>query len=217
MQPPKPFKIKDEQIWISPGRTLFWEAEKALIASDLHFGKTGHFRKAGIAVPAAVFKEDLQRLFNQVQYFQPDKLIIVGDLFHSKQNKELDLFRKWRDDLGGICVTLVKGNHDILLDGWYKKASIQVVNEVLTIGSFCFRHDLEKCESGKDEYLFSGHIHPGIVINGLGKQSLRFPCFYFTKEYCVLPAFSHFTGVALIDPQKGEEVFAIVNNTIVHL
>lgn len=217
MQPPKPFKIKDEQIWISPGRTLFWEAEKALIASDLHFGKTGHFRKAGIAVPAAVFKEDLQRLFNQVQYFQPDKLIIVGDLFHSKQNKELDLFRKWRDDLGGISVTLVKGNHDILLDGWYKKASIQVVNEVLTIGSFCFRHDLEKCESGKDEYLFSGHIHPGIVINGLGKQSLRFPCFYFTKEYCVLPAFSHFTGVALIDPQKGEEVFAIVNNTIVHL
>ncbi len=217
MQPPKPYKIKNQQVWISPGRTLYWESEKALIASDLHFGKTGHFRKAGIAVPAAVFKEDLQRLFDQVQYFQPNKLIIVGDLFHSKQNKELDLFQKWRDDLGGVSVTLVKGNHDILLDSWYKNASIEVVKEVLTIGSFCFRHDLEKCERGKDEYLFSGHIHPGIVINGLGKQSLRFPCFYFTRDYCVLPAFSHFTGVALIDPQKGEEVFAIVNNTIVQM
>ena len=217
MQPPKPYKIKNQQLWISPGRTIYWETEKALIASDLHFGKTGHFRKAGIAVPAAVFKEDLQRLFNQVQYFQPDKLIIVGDLFHSKQNKELELFQKWRDDLGGISVTLIKGNHDILLDSWYKKASIEVVKESLTIGSFCFRHDLEKCESGTEEYLFSGHIHPGILINGLGKQSLRFPCFYFTKEYCVLPAFSHFTGVALIDPQKGEEVFAIVNNTIVQM
>ncbi len=217
MQPPKPYKIKNQQVWISPGRTLYWESEKALIASDLHFGKTGHFRKAGIAVPAAVFKEDLQRLFNQVQYFQPDKLIIVGDLFHSKQNKELDLFQKWRDDLGGISVILVKGNHDILIESWYKKASIEVVKEALTIGSFCFSHDLEKCETGKGEYLFSGHIHPGIVINGLGKQSLRFPCFYFTKNYCVLPAFSHFTGVVRIEPQKGEEVFAIVNNTIVQM
>lgn len=217
MQPPTPYKIKNQQVWISPGRTLYWEAEKALIASDLHFGKTGHFRKAGIAVPPAVFKEDLQRLFDQVQYFQPDSLIIVGDLFHSKQNKELELFQKWREDLGGIRVTLVKGNHDILLDSWYKNASIEVVPEVLTIGSFCFRHDLEKCETGNDEYLFSGHIHPGVVINGLGKQCLRFPCFYFTKEYCVLPAFSHFTGVALVDPKVGEAVFAIVNNTIVHL
>ena len=31
---------------------MFWEEEKALIVSDLHFGKTGHFRKSGIAVPA---------------------------------------------------------------------------------------------------------------------------------------------------------------------
>lgn len=217
MQPPRPYKIKDQQVWLSPGRTLYWETEKALIASDLHFGKTGHFRKAGIAVPPAVFREDLQRLFNQVQYFQPDQLIIVGDLFHSKQNKELDWFRKWREDLGGISVKLVKGNHDILLDTWYKNAAIEVIPEVLTIGSFCFRHDLEKCVTGKEEYLFSGHIHPGIVINGLGKQSLRFPCFYFTKEYCVLPAFSHFTGVVIVDPKAGEEVFAIVNNTIVHL
>jgi metallophosphoesterase superfamily enzyme len=54
-----------------------------LIVSDLHFGKTGHFRKSGIAVPQSVYKKDLQRLFHQVQYFQPRKLIVVGDLFHS--------------------------------------------------------------------------------------------------------------------------------------
>lgn len=217
MQPPIPFQLKNQHLWISPDRALFWEEQKALIVSDLHFGKTGHFRKAGIAVPPAVFIEDLQRLFNQVQYFQPSTLIVVGDLFHSKQNKELEMFRKWRDDLPNVKLQLIKGNHDIIQDNWYEAATIEVQEESLTIGEFCFRHDLETGEPGKDTYLFSGHIHPGIVINGLGKQSLRFPCFYFTKEYCVLPAFSHFTGVYIIDPKPGEEVFAIVNNSIMHL
>jgi len=217
MQPPRPFEIKNQQLWISPGRALYWEEEKALVTSDLHFGKTGHFRKAGIAVPPAVFKEDLQRLFNEIQYFQPQTLIVVGDLFHSRQNKELELFQKWREDLPYIKMNLIKGNHDILKDSWYESAGIEVQKESLSMGNFCFQHDMTGCEKQPDSYLFSGHIHPGIVINGLGKQSLRFPCFYFTKDYCVLPAFSRFTGVYLIDPKPGEEVFAIVNNSIVHL
>lgn len=217
MQPPRPLKIKDQQFWISPGRSLFWEDEKALVVSDLHFGKTGHFRKAGIAVPPAVFKEDMQRLFDQIQYFQPESLFVVGDLFHSKQNRELELFQKWREDLNGIKIQLIKGNHDILKDKWYESAGIKVQKQSLQIGNFCFQHDMSACDQGVDHYLFSGHIHPGIVINGLGKQSLKFPCFYFTKEFCVLPAFSRFTGVYVIDPKPGEDVFAIVNNSLVRM
>ena len=217
MQPPRPLKIKEQQFWISPGRSLFWEDEKALVVSDLHFGKTGHFRKAGIAVPPAVFKEDMQRLFDQIQYFQPEKLIVVGDLFHSRENRELELFQKWREDLNGIRIQLIKGNHDILKDKWYESAGIKVQKQSLQIGKFCFQHDMSGCDQREDSYLFSGHIHPGIVINGLGKQSLKFPCFYFTKEYCVLPAFSRFTGVYVIDPKPGEDVFAIVNNSLVRM
>src|ERR1700738_1720039 len=112
-------KIAGNNCWLSPERMLYWEEEKSLIVSDLHFGKTGHFRKAGIAVPQAVYKEDLQRLFEQIQYFQPEKLIIVGDLFHSLLNRELELFRKWREDLPDLVIHLIKGNHDILEDEWY--------------------------------------------------------------------------------------------------
>ncbi|HUR11056.1 MAG TPA: ligase-associated DNA damage response endonuclease PdeM [Flavitalea sp.] len=217
MQPPRPYTIHKQQLWISPDRALYWEEQRSLIVSDLHFGKTGHFRKAGIPVPPAVFKEDLQRLFNQIQYFQPKTLVVVGDLFHSNQNKELDLFLKWREDLKEIQLVLIKGNHDILHESWYVKAAIEVKKGTWQVNNFCFSHDMETCESREYSYLFSGHIHPGIVINGLGKQSLRFPCFYFAKTYCVLPAFSRFTGVSLIDPQPGEEIFAIVNNSIVHM
>lgn len=217
MKNPTNFTLKHQQLWLTADRTIFWEEEKALIVSDMHFGKTGHFRKAGIPVPQGVFKEDLQRLVHQLQYFQPKQLIIVGDLFHSDANKELELFQKWRNDLVDLDIQLIKGNHDILSESWYSSMKIATHKDSLTINKFCFQHDLGKCRPGEPSgYLFSGHIHPGIQITGLGRQVLKFPCFYFTDEFCVLPAFSKFTGTARIEPKKGEVVFAIVDNSLIH-
>jgi DNA ligase-associated metallophosphoesterase len=217
MQAPVSYKLKDQQLWLSADRCIFWEEEKVLIVSDLHFGKTGHFRKEGIAVPQTVYKKDLQRLFDQVQFFKPRKLIVVGDLFHSRENKELELFLKWRHDFPELEINLVRGNHDILHKSWYSQADIHVTEEELQITQFRFRHDKEIALQGKLPYLFSGHIHPGIYISGKGKQSLRLPCFYFARDFCVLPAFSAFTGTYLMDRDKGENIFAIVENKIVQL
>jgi uncharacterized protein len=220
MQSSFPYRLRKQQLWLSPDRSVFWEEEKSLIFSDLHFGKTGHFRKSGIAVPQSVYKEDLQRLISQIQYFQPRQLIIAGDLFHSHENKELDLFKKWRDDFPDLIIHLIKGNHDILLDKWYVDAGIQITKERLVTNSFHFIHDIAHIsnhETVATDYFFSGHIHPGIRVNGHGRQSLCFPCFYFGEQYAVLPAFSRFTGLAMIRPKDNETVFAIVENKIVQL
>ena len=109
MQPAFPYRLRGQQLWLSPHRCLYWEEERSLILSDLHFGKTGHFRKAGIAVPQSVYREDLLRLLSLIQYFQPRQLLIVGDLFHSRENKELDLFLRWRDDFPDLRFRLVMG------------------------------------------------------------------------------------------------------------
>jgi uncharacterized protein len=227
MQTPVAHKILDKQLWLTTDRTMFWEEEKALIVSDLHFGKTGHFRKSGIAIPSSVYKEDLQRLVAQIQYFQPRELIIVGDMFHSRANRELELFLKWRSDLSDINIKLIRGNHDILEDSWYDKAGIQLSPRTLSLHQFHFVHDISdhlNREEGYFEnmtsdssYFFSGHIHPGIRIHGAGKQSLCFPCFYFGKKYAVLPAFSRFTGIAMVHPEDEEGVFAIVNQELIRL
>jgi len=66
-------------------------------------------------------------------------------------------------------------------------------------------------------FAFSGHIHPGVRVSGGGRQSLQFPCFYFTPAFCVLPAFSRFTGLAMIRPKETDQVFAIVNQSIIPL
>jgi DNA ligase-associated metallophosphoesterase len=212
MEAPILHKINNQSFWLSATRTIFWEEQKALILSDLHFGKTGHFRKAGIAVPQSVYKEDLQRLINLLQYFKPQQIIAVGDLFHSKVNLELGLFKRWRNDFDSIEFHLVKGNHDILKDAWYEDAGIDVTND-LTLGNIRFMH--QHCETKEDLFIFCGHIHPGVEINGIGKQSLRFPCFYFTNNHCILPAYSKFTGMATIYPSASDSVYAIVDDSLI--
>jgi DNA ligase-associated metallophosphoesterase len=225
MKPAFPFRIKERQLWLTADGCIFWEEQKTLIVSDLHFGKTGHFRKSGIAVPQAVYREDLHRLVMQIQYFQPRQLIVVGDLFHSDANKELELFKKWRSNFPGLGIQLIKGNHDILLEEWYENCEIILSAKTLVVDGLCFIHDIEHIRNTAEmgfspvsvNYFFSGHIHPGIRVNGAGRQSICLPCFYFGEQYAVIPAFSRFTGMALIHPTRHENVFAIVENTVVQL
>ena len=214
------YSLFNHTLLLTHERCIFWEEEKALILSDLHFGKIGHFRKSGIPLPQNGFKEDLFRLLAQVQFFKPRSLIIVGDMFHSHQNMEMELFLKWRRDLPLLSIHLVKGNHDILSDKFYRMADITTSDDQWLQSPFCFTHDIAlKCNDnpGSNIYTFSGHIHPGIRINGIGKQSLKFPCFYFSKEYAVLPAFSKFTGLASVRPKKEDKIFALVENSVVEI
>lgn len=210
--------IYGEHLVMSGERALFWESESTLIIADLHVGKTGHFRKEGIGVPAAVYKDDLHRLLSQILFFKAERLIIAGDLSHSVANRELDLFRKWRKDFSSLEVHLTKGNHDILDNRWYEEADIMVHNAPLPLFPFVFAHEPDQVnELPSDQYLFAGHIHPSVMIRGKGKQSLRMPCFYFTKTHCILPAFSRFTGTYQVRPSSGEEVFGIMENEVVPL
>ena len=211
--------VSGEHLIMSGERALFWESERTLIIADLHVGKTGHFRREGIGVPAAVYKDDLHRLLSQILFFKAERLIIVGDLSHSVANLELDLFRKWRKDFSSLEVHLAKGNHDILDNRWYEEADIMVHNDPLPLYPFLFAHDIGKAgkPDANGQYTFAGHIHPGVTIRGKGRQSLRMPCFYFAKTHCVLPAFSRFTGSYTVRPAAGEQVFGIVEKEILPL
>lgn len=215
------FYFKDQHLWLSHERVIYWEDEKTLIVSDTHFGKTGHFRKSGVPVPQTIFLEDMQRLFSLLQFYKPDQLIVVGDFFHSNANKENLLFEKWRNDVTQLEILLVKGNHDILHKDWYKKLNVQLFSdEPLRINALAFMHDcahIKNHPQHADAYFFTGHLHPGIFIKGKSRQSLSFPCFYFSNEYAVLPAFSKFSGLALVEKKKTDKVFAIVNNDLIEM
>jgi DNA ligase-associated metallophosphoesterase len=219
MQNPIPHIINNNTFWVSPDRCVFWEDQNILILADVHLGKTGHFRQAGIPVPEGVNKADLQRMIAQLFFFKANRVIIVGDFTHSAINKELELFKKWRRDFPLFQFDLVKGNHDILEDHWYQETNITVHKKELVIGDFCFRHvtkSTDPFEKAEDAgFTFSGHVHPGIRISGRGKQALRLPCFYFSPSHCILPAFSKFTGTYSVEPKEGEIVYAITGTELI--
>lgn len=115
---------------------------------------------------------------------------------------------------------LVMGNHDLHSRNDHAELNLIIHEESYTRGDFTFMHDLEQPPTSGLQpatYCIAGHIHPGILLQGKGKQSFRFPCFYFTPNFAVLPAFSRFTGMALIEPKRGDDVFAIVENKLIQV
>lgn len=119
--------------------------------------------------------------------------------------------------MGHIHIDLVKGNHDILKDAWYKDAAITIHKHLLKIGNFTFVHDINDCSEEDDTYCFSGHIHPGVKIRGVGRQALQLACFYFGKKHAVLPAFGRFTGTYPVQPLKGDVIFGLVDKGVVRI
>ena len=52
------FNLLEQDLLLLPEKAIYWKQQKALIAADVHLGKVGHFRKAGIAVPQQLAKDD---------------------------------------------------------------------------------------------------------------------------------------------------------------
>lgn len=194
-----------------PERAIYWPSHRALILSDLHIGKSMHFRKEGLAIPAGATQDDLRVLGLLIKEFAIERLIIVGDMFHSKHNAEVELFADWRNSFEDIEIILAEGNHDIFNEADYERLGIDVQHEVV-IGSFIFSH---VCRNEKNMFCFSGHIHPGIRISGFARQSVKLPCFHFTANTCTLPAFSTFTGLHIIMPSALDKVYAISGKEII--
>lgn len=204
---------KGEELVLSKERALFWKAKSTLIISDLHIGKSAHFRKFGIQVPATVGTTDLQRLCSLVDEYTPDNLIITGDMFHNTLNSDVEVFEQWRKECAQLNVILIKGNHDALKPSDYSHLGIETYNKELIKGPFRFIHDKPKVF---DEYYnISGHIHPGVTVYGKARQRLKFPCFYFSDTCAVLPAFSVFTGLSMIPKEEGDRFYAITPTKVV--
>ena len=105
------------------------------------------------------------------------------------------------------------GNHDIMSRVQYDRKRV-VVHDELKLGPFLLtHHPLE--EQREDSYNLAGHVHPGINLQGGGRQSMTLPCFYFGERQGILPAFGMFTGIARIIPEKGDKVFVVADEKVI--
>jgi metallophosphoesterase superfamily enzyme len=87
------------------------------------------------------------------------------------------------------------------------------VVEELREGPFLFSHDRVESEL----FNFHGHIHPGVRLRGKGRQSVVLPCFFFGKNYGVLPSFGDFTGLYKLVPRKSDKVYVIAEDSVIEM
>lgn len=202
-----------DEFVLLPEKALLWRKKAILLVADLHLGKVNHFRKAGIPVPTKANDKNLESLLFLIQSVRPNRVIFLGDLFHSHYNEEWEVLRQLIQTFQQVSFELVIGNHDILSDNQYQRSNLKLHRETLEESSFILsHHPLENISI--DKYNLAGHVHPGVQLLGKGKQAVTLPCFYFTEQQGILPAFGSFTGLALIHPKKNDQIYVIVENII---
>ena len=188
-------------------------ARRVGFVSDLHLGKTTHFRRRGLAVPEGDEGYDLRRLAAFVQTHELRRLVILGDLVHTASGLVAEVeerFADWIDRHPGLGVRLVRGNHDrgagALPPAWL----VEVVDGPMADGPLVLCH--EPPDRGFDATgpTLAGHLHPTVTLGSSGRGSrLRARCFWYRRGVLVLPAFGSFTGGHRIRAGAGDRLFLI--------
>jgi len=205
-------EISGEDFELLYQKGLYWPKERALLLADLHLGKINHFRRSGIPLPARANDRNIEVLMDMIDQVNPERILCLGDLFHSHYNREWVVFGEVIRNYRHISVELILGNHDIMSDLQYDRKGITLHQELRIRNFVLTHHPMEEVIPGY--YNFAGHIHPGIGLYGKGRQALTLPCFWFGKNQALLPAFGVFTGLARVKPAKEDKVFVIADNKI---
>ncbi|MBB6431654.1 ligase-associated DNA damage response endonuclease PdeM [Algisphaera agarilytica] len=201
------------QTWgLRPDRSMIWKEQRTLIIADPHFGKSDHFRSAGVPVPRGTTRHNLERLDVALEATGAKRLIVLGDFFHSRNGVTEELIeqlRVWRNRWDGLRVINVRGNHDRQAGDPPSSLDIECVCGPWRDESdqaVAFAHEPDVVSNA---VTLCGHIHPAVILEGLGKSRLRAACFHFKTRQAVLPGFGAFTGMKAILPSRKDRVFAV--------
>ena len=175
---------------------LWLEAERMLVAADLHLEKGSAYAARGQMLPPYDTRETLDRLSQEVEALAPASVVLLGDTFHDRRAEgRLDSGDVAR--LAGLAsgrrLVWVVGNHDA--DG---PASLpgDVVDELATAGLVLRHEPLPGPRPGE----VAGHLHPAARVVA-ARGSVRRRCFVTDGARAILPAFGAYAGgLSVRDP-----------------
>jgi len=185
------FYWEDTLLEMLPSRALFLPETKELLICDIHLGKAEYFQQNGIPLTNNSDANNFSKIKKIVKNYSPKKLIILGDLFHSKFSIDKTLQKKVEDlpELLKINVELVLGNHDI----GCKIKNLKVF-DIKKIKNIILSHEPINLGNNKT-FNICGHYHPKLYLKNKGDK-LSFRCFAMDmkKNTLYMPAFGDLTG-----------------------
>lgn len=178
------FSLLGADLLALPSGALLWPAQRLLVVSDLHFGKSLRLaRRGGALLPPWEVAETLGRLEADLEAQAPRQVIALGDTFDDLEAEteldEADRLRLTRLAAGRDWIWIA-GNHDpgpLLLPGRHLSEA--------RLGPLTFRHIAQPGAAGE----ISGHFHPKGRLAGRWR-----PCFLIDSVRVILPAYGAYTG-----------------------
>ncbi|MBK7218643.1 MAG: ligase-associated DNA damage response endonuclease PdeM [Candidatus Promineofilum sp.] len=227
-------EVRGETLWLLPQRAVYWPRVGALIIADAHFGKAATFRAGGIPVPGGTTAEMLRRLSAALDATAATRLLVLGDLLHARAGRAPEMLAQvaaWHAARPALRVTLIRGNHDSRAGDPPGEWGVECLDAPVVELPFTWHHQpppvaqdsypvlpnkeaQDKNPVPQQGYPIAGHVHPAVALGGNGR-AMTLPCFYFGRDYALLPAFGEFTGTAVIRPRPGESVFVLAGDEIV--
>ena len=188
--------------------SAFLPTSRALLVSDLHIGKDAGFRANGLPVPMGADARTLDRLSDAVLETGCEHVFIVGDLWHSRTGSTAEVVRKFEEWIQktSASVHLIEGNHDRHAAPRSEIAGLQYCGERHELDGICLVHDPIEADNLPS---VCGHIHPGIRIEGKGRQSIWVRAFWRRGNVLILPAFGDLTGQVSVDACADDDLYAL--------
>ncbi|MBL8816759.1 MAG: ligase-associated DNA damage response endonuclease PdeM [Planctomyces sp.] len=204
-----------------PQHAVWWPEKKSVFVADTHFGKEATFRSASIPVPDQTLQQ-LQRLNDVLNLTQASRLIILGDLLHSRRGRcELTFERisMWRQLQANLDVVVVRGNHDRHAGSPPADWHFRCVEPPFPDGGLSLFHEppSETDNALQPRSGLAGHLHPAIRLKGPARDSVRLPCFLLRRGVLILPAFSPFVDHKIQQLEQGDRVFAIAEDAVIQV
>jgi len=212
-RPSTNFSWNGTRIELYASQVIFIPLTKELLISDVHIGKAEYFQSNGIPLTNNEDENNINRIYKLINQFKPRKLVILGDLFHSRFSlnnnliyKVERLFKTFKNK-----IELIEGNHDkgCQING------ISYLKEKKSL-NLIFTHEPIKIKDD-NKLNICGHYHPKLILkNNQDKLSLKCFAFDSLNNNLYLPSFGDLTGGFLC--KKHFKKWAIISeNNIVEI
>jgi len=197
-------------VTLDADRALFWPQESTLVVADLHLGKGGVFRRAGVPVPTGDTRADLERVSGVIARHRAQRVVLLGDVVHgslASDGATLDAVASFVAAHSAVEIVAVRGNHD-------RASAVQELATILrwvpsmTAGPFEMRHEpTPDARIPPGAYHLAGHLHPVARLK-TRLDRVRVPVFWFRRLQGVLPSFGAFTGGWELRPDATHRLYA---------
>jgi DNA ligase-associated metallophosphoesterase len=202
-----PLSFAGETFLATASGALFWRAQNALLAADLHLEKASWFARLGQLLPPYDSHATLTALADEVERTDATRLYCLGDSFHDRFGCErlpADSRALLEALTGRLDWTWIVGNHD---PGFADHCGGRIVEEEAVAG-IVLRHEALGSDPRPE---ISGHFHPKLRLNLNGRRISR-RCFVASDRKLILPAFGSLTGG--LDARHPEIVRAISGEAV---